>query len=86
MEPLEGLKYPQKSEEELGKLSERSGKWLDAGVEEVRGWVWRQSQLEMRKVFLQGGRAVSGRSGDRRLRPAMGDGCGRRLEPRVGLG
>lgn len=37
MEPLEGLKYPQKSEKELGKLSERSGKWLDADVEEVRG-------------------------------------------------
>ena len=70
MEPLEGLKYPQKSEKELGKLSERSGEWLDAGVEEVRGWVWRQSQLEMRKVFLQGAGlclegAATGGSGQR---------------------
>lgn len=55
-------------------------------MEELRGGVWRQSQLEMRKVFLQGGRAVSGRSRDRRLRPAKGDGRGRRLEPGVGLG
>ena len=30
MEPLEGLKYPQKSKKELGKLSESSDKWLDA--------------------------------------------------------
>ena len=33
-----------------------------------------------------GGRAVSGRSSDRRLRPTMGDSCGKRLEPGVGLG
>lgn len=30
MEALEGLKYPQKSEKELGKLLESSDKWLDA--------------------------------------------------------
>ena len=30
MEPLEGLKYLQKSKKELGKLSESSDKWLDA--------------------------------------------------------
>lgn len=54
-------------------------------MEEVGGRVWRQSQLEMRKVFFQEGKAVSGRSGDRRLRPAKGDDSGRRLEPGVGL-